>query len=87
MPAEDAIWEYCAVDDMRGSQNYSYPRVLFFTPEGEKIEKLSGGGPNAERNKVAMKIAALGNEGWEMVGMGSVYEGAGHVLYFKRKRK
>lgn len=59
-------------------------KLILFTAEGEKIESLSAEPDCSQRNMVAKKIAQLGDEGWEMVGMGITGQGS-HAVYFKRR--
>ena len=49
--------------------------------EGFKIDETSS--LKDVQDEVAIVLAQLGDEGWEMVGCGAVFA-AGHFLYFKR---
>ena len=84
MEAVQEKWEYCKLDGIN-ARDYGYSQLVFFTSEGEKIESLSGDEKTPERKKVAIRIAELGKEGWEMVGLGVTSEFI-YIVYFKRKR-
>ena len=84
MAAEREKWEYCKIMGVF-SDRYFHPKLVYLTSEGEKVEALSGDDNIPELKKVAVRIAELGDEGWEMVGMGNTAEGV-HSIYFKRKR-
>lgn len=67
-------WEYCRLVGIgkgwgfeSASHNY-YPELIFFTVEGEKHEKLSG---ESESLRVSKRIAELGLDGWEIIGVAS----------------
>ena len=49
--------------------------------EGFKIDETSS--LTDVQDEVATVLAQLGEQGWEMVGCGSVFA-SGHFLYFKR---
>ncbi len=78
-------WEYCSLQKVgKSGTSYFYPALVFFTDKGEVREDLSGGNEN---EKVAKRIAQLGDEGWEMVTAGSFErENLMHNLYFKREK-
>jgi hypothetical protein len=62
------------------------PVRIVFTSKGAKEEgfKLDAESSLKDvQDEVAGVLAKLGEEGWEMVGCGSVFA-AGHFLYFKR---
>ena len=84
MPAGQEKWEYCRLEDLLGA-GFVAAKLIFFTADGEKIESLHADEESSQRNIVAMRIAQLGDEGWEMVGMGITGQGS-HAVYFKRKR-
>jgi len=79
-------WEYCKLTGVKGD-GYSYPKLIFFTTEGERRENLSAG--SQERTTVAARIAQLGNDGWDMC-ESIVTSGSSptidpyHSIYFKR---
>jgi dihydrodipicolinate reductase len=77
-------WEYCRFEDVLGG-GFVAAKLVFFTAEGEKIETLHAAQDNSQRSMVAVRIAQLGNEGWEMAGTGITGQGA-HAVYFKRKK-
>lgn len=84
MPAGQEKWEYCRLEDLLGT-SFVAAKLVFFTTEGERIETLSADQVSSQREIVAMKIAQLGDEGWEMAGTGVTGQGA-HAIYFKRKK-
>jgi len=71
-----------------------YPRLVFFTVNGPVSKSLEDMGETKEADVLAMVVAQLGAEGWEMVTGGtigtkladraSVHDAGGHFLYFKR---
>jgi hypothetical protein len=81
-------WEYCAIVGMAKhtrNLNPHYPALWYFTSEGCKVSEIK----SAETNSVAMTIAKLGDESWEMVGVGAIPDKATvgldpGVIYFKR---
>jgi hypothetical protein len=77
-------WEYCRFEDLLGG-GFIAARLIFFTAEGEKVESLPAVEESSQRNEVAIRIAQLGDEGWEMIGTGITGQGS-HAVYFKRKR-
>ena len=83
MTADQQQWEYCRLEDLR-SGGFVEAKLIFFTPEGEKTENLGAGRDSSQRDIVAIRIARLGDEGWEMVGTGVTGQGS-HAVYFKRK--
>ena len=77
-------WEYCSLQKVgKSGTSYFYPALVFFTPNGEVREDLSG---KNENETVAKRIAQLGTDGWELVTAGSFErENMMHNLYFKRE--
>ena len=77
-------WEYCSLQKVgKSGTSYFYPVLVFFTPNGEVREDLSG---KAENETVAKRIAQLGADGWELVTAGTFErESTMHNLYFKRE--
>lgn len=75
-------WEYCTVVGFYiqgGDLETFFPAAMHFTAKGLKIVEIK----KPEHLEVALAIAQLGEEGWEMVGCGNT--GAErHCLYFKR---
>lgn len=73
-----------------------FPRLVFFTTNGPVSKSLENVGESNAEDVLAMIVAQLGNEGWEMVTAGpvggqladraSVMEADMHFLYFKRKK-
>ncbi len=84
MTADQQKWEYCRLEDLR-SGGFVEAKLIFFTAEGEKIESLGADQDSSQRNIVAMRIARLGDGGWDMVGTGVTGQGS-HAVYFKRKK-
>jgi hypothetical protein len=84
MPAGQEKWEYCRLEDLLGT-SFVPAKLVFFTAEGERIESLSAHEETSQRKVVAMRIAQLGEEGWEMAGTGVTGQGT-HAIYFKRKK-
>jgi hypothetical protein len=78
-------WEYCAIAGVHASipeaDLYAlFPTLQIFSKEGTKYKEISKDDPD-DLGKI---IADLGEQGWEMVGCGSVGNGGTHALYFKR---
>jgi hypothetical protein len=75
-------WEYCAVTYITGDttvvSEYYSSHLIMFGPHGIQATKLAN-----DSHSVAQAIAALGMDGWEMVGCGNSRESY-HNLYFKR---
>ncbi len=84
MASGQSKWEYCRFEDLQ-SGGFVDAKLIFFTPDGEKIENLAANQVSSQRTMVAMRIAQLGDEGWEMVGTGVTGQGS-HAVYFKRIR-
>ena len=76
--------EYCRFEDVQ-SGGFVAAKLIFFTLEGEKVESLSADQVSSQRSIVAVRIAQLGDDGWEMVGTGVTGQGA-HAVYFKRMK-
>jgi len=84
-------WEYCTLGPVEYSSTTwkwvpNEPARIVFTRKGVKEEGIDLNGESSlkdAQNEVAAVLARLGEEGWEMVGCGSVFA-AGHFLYFKR---
>lgn len=80
-------WEYCVIIRMPVSNN-TLPKVYRITNKGYELVEDFDKFPKGVRDvvdAVAMLIAQLGIDGWEMVGAGSTHEGSSHSLYFKRQ--
>jgi len=86
-------WEYCAVGPIKTESSWwygSYPKLYYFTVEGQKILPIEKSPSIDQQNMMAIVIAKLGQEGWEMVSGGPVEgmdinnKGVMHYLYFKR---
>lgn len=84
MTTSQERWEYCRFEDVLG-KGFVAAKLVYLTAEGEKTESFVADEESSQRSIVAMKIAELGNEGWEMVGTGITGQGS-HAIYFKRKR-
>ena len=57
--------------------------LVLLTDDGETAEKISGHMEDGKLDEVAMVIARLGREGWEMTGVAGVSNE--HCIYFKRR--
>jgi hypothetical protein len=70
-------WEYCAIIGM-GVQgrdlHTNYPAIIYFTSKGRRIAEIKGHG---QEEQLAIAVAELGEQGWEMVG-------AHGMIFFKR---
>lgn len=76
-------WEYCAVAGIaRRTRELvaAYPVIWYFTAEGCIKEEIRGD----ERQGLAQAIAALGDDGWEMVSAATGMGSGDTMLYFKR---
>jgi hypothetical protein len=78
------IWEYCAIYGVKWNSDgwvvSDDKRVVqFFTPDGARADLEDWKDPNV----IAKKIASLGAQGWEMVGVVNL-GGDRHAIYFKR---
>ena len=84
-------WEYCTLGPVEYSSTTwkwapNEPARIVFTSKGVMEEGININGDSSLKDvqdEVAAVLARLGEEGWEMVGCGSVFA-AGHFLYFKR---
>ena len=93
-------WEYCAVVGISSSSiatklDTRYPGVINFTNQGGQIteirqtfldKNITGSKDATERKGVAKAISRLGEDGWELVGVGKTGE-CFHTLYFKRPKE
>jgi hypothetical protein len=80
-------WEYCVISGL--TQNgVEYPGFYIFSNNGYELVDPFKNLPKgmALKDSVAMLIARLGDEGWEMVGAGSTRSGISHSIYFKRPK-
>jgi len=80
-------WEYCAISGIEyvvSGFRTNYPHLHQFTPSGITETQIKGQG--GETNVVAATIAQMGNDGWELVGVGRERADLGDVLYFKRSK-
>jgi hypothetical protein len=96
-------WEYCVItgiDIRSGAMRGYYPRLYYLglnrLLNNEKEVDLSHRGASqrpkgwenySEAEYIAIIIAKLGSDGWEMVGTGNGNSDVGvgaHVIYFKR---
>jgi hypothetical protein len=76
-------WEYCAVVGIVRNERRlepKFPAIFWFTPGGFRVTEIKG----KENDMTATSIAELGEQGWEMVGVGTGYQGVSQTLYFKR---
>jgi hypothetical protein len=84
-------WEYCTVGPIEYSSSSwkwipNEPARIIFTRKGVKEQGFGldeSSSLKDVQDAVAAVLAELGEQGWEMVGCGSVFA-AGHFLYFKR---
>jgi hypothetical protein len=75
-------WEYCVINRVASVGIRFSPldcHINYFTQDG-----IKQGEHIKDADGLARKISMLGSEGWEMVGAGTVGQGASHVIYFKR---
>jgi hypothetical protein len=79
-------WEYCLIVGMT-QVNPEYPVFYRITSKGYEIANDFKKLPKdvLQKDAVAMLIAQLGEDGWEMVGTGATREGTSHSIYFKRQ--
>ncbi len=78
-------WEYCAIKgvaSMSRDMHPNFPALWGFSVEGLKIIEMKG---KDEKEQVAHAIARLGEDGWEMAGVGADGE-VSHIIYFKRSK-
>ncbi len=69
-------WEYCRLSVG------SYPGIDYYTTDGIRRVTLQAGLSGlAEPERLAVAIAQLGEEGWEMIGIDG-----GRQIHFKRPR-
>lgn len=89
--AEGDRWEYCALTkaqfpgSVRGGQYW----ISYFRNNNVRVETIEAG---VTENGLAKAIFKLGEEGWELVGEGTLDMGPGRgtppeALYFKRPRR
>jgi hypothetical protein len=81
-------WETCVLTGVWGSQEHGFRttriRLYHFSAEGLELAKEVKGtfiDGRAEKDAAAQIIAELGNDGWELVGVGD-----GSCLWFKRPK-
>ena len=90
-------WEYCTISGIRhrvgdkDEKSFLVASYLYrFTDSGLGMEKLAAPKGTASQNYVAATIARMGDDGWELVGIGTGYNQFGDiphdVLYFKRPK-
>ncbi len=79
---ENEKWEYCNIYTDGAGRDL----VAFFTGEGQKTEIMPSVRGESWQDRFAKKIAALGSEGWEMVGIGDSRQ-YGLAIYFKRRKR
>lgn len=79
-------WEYCVIIRMPVSHP-ALPMFFRITNKGYELVEAFDKFPKGvlDVDVVAMLIAQLGIDGWEMVGAGSTHGGSSHSLYFKRQ--
>jgi len=87
MGTESVKWEYCRLTGCK-DVGYDSPHLIFYTQKGQTDETLSG--PSSfsglgDIDKIAMRIAQLGLDGWEMVGAVNT-SASEHCVYFKRRQ-
>ena len=91
-------WEYCAVTEISANDNKLntyFPSLIQFIKQGSHIEEIRSihkakktkrrGLLISEEELVAKTIFELGEQGWEMVGMGNTGPNH-HMVYFKRPK-
>lgn len=80
-------WEYCVIAGIKRDRlefRGFYSVLWHFT--SNRIEETKIGKENISENaaEVARTIAQLGEQGWEMTGIGQSNYRDEHILYFKR---
>ena len=83
-------WEYCALSkaNYTGSSRGGIYWISYFREAGVQVVEVEESA--SDRNGMTKAIARLGEEGWEMVGQGSLDVRSGtavNALYFKRPRQ
>ena len=86
---EGARWEYCALSKASyvGSSRGGIYWISYFRETGVHVVEVEESA--SDKNGMTKAIARLGEEGWEMVGQGSLDVRAGtavNALYFKRPK-
>ena len=86
---EGARWEYCALSKANyvGSSRAGLYWISYFRETGVQVVEVEESA--SEKNGMAKAIARLGEEGWEMVGQGSLDVRSGtavNALFFKRPK-
>lgn len=88
---EGARWEYCAVSKAQfvGSARGGQYWITYFRGANVRVETVEAG---VTENGLAKAVSRLGEEGWEMVGEGTLDMGPGRgtpppAIYFKRQRE
>jgi len=79
-------WEYCIIDGQRSIGTAYHPGYYRVTNIGFELVTDFSNRPKgvSESGAIGQLISQLGEEGWEMVGAGSILAGSSHILYFKR---
>jgi hypothetical protein len=89
--AEGGRWEYCAVSKAQfiGSARGGQYWITYFRGTNVRVETVEA---SVTENGLAKAVSRLGEEGWEMVGEGTLDMGPGRgtpptAIYFKRPRE
>lgn len=82
-------WEYATVMGVNQGMKGPHASICYFRTTGAETEtiELDKGHP---RDALAIAIAKLGQEGWEMMGEGkNIADGSSYIgsLYFKRPKR
>ncbi len=83
-------WEYCVVGPIKNNLEGYYPKLVYLTAQGPSAVGIRPQQGASEPEVLAMTLAQLGEEGWEMVSCGAVPFGTEndcHVIYFKRMKE
>jgi hypothetical protein len=88
---EGGRWEYCAVSKAQfvASARAGQYWITYFRGTNVRVETVEAG---VTENGMAKAVSRLGEEGWEMVGEGTLDMGPGRgtpptAIYFKRPRE
>ena len=78
-------WEYCSIAPIKVIDGvYKDTRLVRFTLDGVlKVPVVEVARTHNVEDAIAITIAKLGEDGWEMVGCGNL-ETDMHTIYFKR---
>jgi len=81
-------WEYCAITNYGTTSEGTRVDICYFSPSGCRPDRLELANSIKKADALAIAIAKLGTDGWELVGMGPFeLATASTGFYFKRPKR